>query len=524
MRKVLFLFMLLLTGINIFGINPKAQNQNLLPNMIELKSLSFNDGSYIITQDIVIESSKTYTLFIGNEIYGLENQYKPSGINALIEFHFGIEIETFASTQNQDGHYVELSVQHNTITKIIIKTTNQDSSSYPKIMFYEGSFNLFRGFSNYSEGSQELKEDEKWTFLVTKHSPITIETFLSKLTVMYGDEPTQIHVISENYTRNSQRYGEYEVWVLIKDLNNNVIKKQLFYIKVVDDIPFTIEGPDELEVTRGQDRYLEYIINFYFETDDDPVDRTVIFDANEVDIDRVGTYPITLRAWDYLGQEHTRVVQIHVVDKVKPTINKHAEIIYTYTDNEPFSQEEILAYFTILDDGPIEELDITLDNLQDYQSNHQLEKDHLITVKVTDASGNEASSQIIIRVVKRNSLVITIDDRFFLTLDEANTMDLYEIKQWFQDQLNDNGITAENIEMVFSDYEVISKPGRYSMIFTYDTNENSFREKIVIDIQETNTTGLNTLHWSLIIGFSLLLTILIPTTIIYYKKKRRITS
>lgn len=524
MRKLIFIFILLLTGINMFGINPNASTKDLLTNMIELKSLSFNEGSYIINQDIMVDSSKTYTLFIGNEIYGQDNQYKPNGINALIEFYFGAEMVTFASNQNQDGHYVELSVQHNKITKIIIKTTNQNSSSYPKIMFYEGSFNIFMGFSNYFEGNKELKEDEKWTFLVTKHSPITIETFLSKLTVMYGDEPTQIQVLSENYTRNSHRYGDHEVWVLIKDLNDNVIKKQLFYIKVVDDIPFTIEGPDELEVTRGQDRYLEYIINFYFETDDDPVDRTIIFDANEVDINRVGTYPVTLRAWDYLGQEHTRVVQIHVVDKVKPTINKHAEIIYTYTDNQPFSQEEILAYFTILDDGPIEELVITLDDLQDYQETYQLEKDHIITVKVTDASGNEASSQITIRVVKRNNLVISIDDRFFLTLDEANMMDIYEIKQWFQDQLNDNGIQAENIEIVFSDYEVISKPGRYSMIFTYDTNENTFREKIVIDIQESSKSGLNTLHLSLIIGFSSILVILIPIFIIYYKKKRRIKS
>lgn len=62
------------------------------------------------------------------------------------------------------------------------------------------------------------------------------------------------------------------------------------------------------------------------------------------------------------------------------------------------------------------------------------------------------------------------------------------------------------------------------MIFTYDTNENTFREKIVMDIQESSKSGLNTLHLSLIIGFSSILVILIPIFIIYYKKKRRIKS
>lgn len=511
MKKYFIVFSVFILLFLWLDINIKAESEPAVlatHNLIEIKSIHFNEGTYTIDQQINLETNKMYTMYMGVEVFGSNMEYRSSDQSFHIFIHYGpYHISHFQAFRepNELMSHVTFLAEKEIIYKIVINTTNEISSERPHFMLFQGRNDSFPGFLNYKDEDYEMPSEEVWVYLVTKENPVTIAEAITKMSANYDDEDLLIRLLSENYTENQTKYGTYDVNIALDDSSGNTYRRTSFKIRVLDDIPAQIVGPDTLEVIRQESFNIYSILEHYHIEDNDPIASYIELDDEGFDITTLGTYQVTLFAYDWQDNRIEKIVTIEVIDATNPTIIRKNELIYTYGEIAAITQEDILEQFTIRDDEKYENLTITFEGYDEYVASKSIPGDYEVSIKVKDLSGNEATHSVKIRVVKRSNVNINVDDRFFLTVERADKMTLQDIKDWFLNQLQEIDYSVNNIEVIYSEYEVSSKPGRYYVHFSYKSKDGEFRERVAIDVIAPLKGSLNSIQISLIIVASIAL-------------------
>ena len=507
MRKYFLVFVLILMFAVISNKDIKAQENNLdepITNLLHLKSLSFISGQYMFEQEIDLEVGKTYSFFIQPSIYG-ENgswQMKPTDTDEVIVIEYqsgkreGYDLKTYENTP-----YIDFIASENKLVKIMAYHQSTHHSYDPKFVLYEGDANLFPGFINFSDEGIYEKDDNKLVYLMAKGSDLTLEEIKDKIKVREDNfYVLNFNLIEDTYTNSDKDYGTYKAVYLLYNESNSYIRSKLYLdIVVMDSKPATIEGPDQVEVIRSDDFSVESLLTHYEMTDNDPINPDLSIEFDYFDINTLGNYFGVVFGHDYEGNRVEKQIEAIVVDKTKPTIKPLAELLYSYNDLSPFTEEEIISYFEISDDSPYEDLVITLKDSNNYFTNYQTVGEYPFIIEVKDPSNNISRSSISIRVIRRSGIQISYDDRFILTFASYNQMNEQEIKEWFINKLKEEGVSASNIELINTNYELDSKAGQYYAHFSYNVGDEEYRERMLINVLDEQNKNLSTTQILLIV-------------------------
>ena len=524
MRKIFFSLIIVMGFFLVFSYNVNAQENEEGQNLLDLKKVNHYNERYYIKYDGPVEIGANYTLFIERRVYGEDDELFNDIPDEVVLIYYGGDFtyDVFYQAdfgKNEYGRYVEFSPTYDMEMSISIANPSGVILNDPKFSLYIGKSEDFKGFSNFKDGPLNTVLKPIVHF-VEKENPVSIETITNKLVYISPNNSLNIVLFEDNYTNAEYSYGDYKVIYHILDQDGNLVNTQEVILRVVDSIPLEIIGPDVVVIQLADPLYKNKLLAEYTITDNNEVTDTLKLYAPQLNIYKLGDYEGKLSIFDHNNQEVTKSITIRVLDTKPPRIGCYADRLYHFTDQDPFTEQEIKDRFKVVDDIDDEVIEIELINYQNYLDNAGKVGQYTVTLKATDSSNNSATKDIIISVTSRDTLQVLVENRFFLTIEEADQMTIQDIREWFIEQLNENGIDASHIEVVHSEYETNSEAGRYYVSFTYHTKDGSFKERIAVDVIDKPSKTLSPFYISLI-TISALLIAGGSGYFIYYKLKKR---
>lgn len=168
----------------------------------------------------------------------------------------------------------------------------------------------------------------------------------------------------------------------------------------------------------------------------------VIADDYSANMDAIGTYGITIRAFDQAGNHTTVTFSVRVVDIAKPVISGPTEIIVAYPNTR--TQESILAELAVSDnyDAPGSVVLSVVSNA--YVGHETTLGDYAILFRATDSSGNTQTKEVWIRVRDQANPIITgpstVSIGYHLVYSETDILNLFSVED-----NHDGDITSELI-------------------------------------------------------------------------------
>lgn len=518
MKKYLFMILTLVVVLTFIPNYKFRADEGIIENLIEMKSISYQERTYTINQKINVNVGQKYTLVFDKDIFGDDLTYLKSGLFGITIYYNMFYSDDIDIHDHELGHYAEFYPSRN-IEKIFIKTGNYSVTNYPLFMLYEGSVESFPGFINYLNDGREVIKEEPLVYLTKLNDLASIEDIVSKIEIESDFENFEIKIYKDEYTLNNNQVGIYDVEIHIVDQSDNLIKRIEIKVKVLSYINPHIEGPEEVILYRHEFTSLYDVLDEYqyLVIDNGIHPQNIYIESDDWDSNYAGTYTARLSTLDLEGNEIEKFVNVVLIDNTPPKIIKNADIIYTFNDVSPLTKEDILKSFEISDDDLFTNLEILVDNYDNYIENSMFEGDYEVIIQVRDLSNNISVSNVIIRVIKQKTIIVKPDVRFFLTMEESNNMTIREIEDWFINQLAKFEITATNIEVLFTDYELSSKSGNYYMDLLYSVGSEQIRERIMINVEPTKYKKMSPYLITAIVLSSLLVTI-IPVYYIYSKK------
>lgn len=354
-----------------------------------------------------------------------------------------------------------------------------------------------------------------------------------------------------------------------------------YYLHVVDNVPPQIISSNSFLMSYGSSAP-DLLQGIMVKDNVTPAEEiTIIIDDTNVQYDEIGTYPIIYTFIDCSGNSSLHVEHIKIVDLIKPTISKTADLIFQI-GNE-FHLED---YFLIEDnydtdliisynfEGNIDELGIVILNIvaEDQSGNKEKFNGKLKIVDYIPPTITLKNKTITINVFEELDLLslVEVDDNYDeLSLEDLiiteninfDIVDVYiviyeikdnsgnkakeELKVFVKDltppeiyvedltikqnesldflmhvKVDDNYSSPNNISLkiVYNNVD-FNRPGKYNVTFeAIDESGNHNHKTITVRIQ--GTTNEQRIFYFLLIGGSILL---IAITIVYITKKKKKT-
>lgn len=271
---------------------------------------------------------------------------------------------------------------------------------------------------------------------------------------------------------NPNQLGSYAVIYVLKDASNNETKIQV-EVKVTDQEAPRICLREPLTFFVGSNKPLiESYINV---TDNLTTDKNIQFHiTGNIDMQKIGSYVITVKATDESGNVTTEAMIVEVIDHIPPAIVKLKDIYIT-----TFEKPVYAGYYDIQDNYDPKPHLVIDDSLVNYLKTGV----YPIIVKAIDQSSNESvvNDEVIVIDVTPPTIKLKTDqiDIFFGT--ETINYRLY-IDDFFD---NYDDITIEDI-IITSDYKK-DEFGLYQAIYQVEDYAHNKTEVIlwirVIDLE-----------------------------------------
>ncbi|MGE4321306.1 MAG: hypothetical protein AB7E61_07660 [Acholeplasmataceae bacterium] len=187
-----------------------------------------------------------------------------------------------------------------------------------------------------------------------------LDRYILSLSDNYDDENQLI--ISYEYDIDMNHLGTYHLIIDVMDSSGNTTSQSID-IKVVD-----LKGPiiTLKEALVFQVFEVKPFINLYFNISDnyDPFESLTINIDEDIDMDKIGSYPVTLTVKDLSKNVSYYYAYVQVIDDIPPEINELNEIIIT-----GFQQIDYTSYFSFSDNyDDVEDITFEFDDqVVDYQ-------------------------------------------------------------------------------------------------------------------------------------------------------------
>ncbi|MFW5892750.1 MAG: hypothetical protein ACOCU5_00575 [Bacillota bacterium] len=256
------------------------------------------------------------------------------------------------------------------------------------------------------------------------------------------------------------------------------------YEPLTDSAP-EILGRDDLYVSYASDAPIMTILEENIEVHDE-IDGAIPTAAIDIVHDEytgnettVGEYTVTLEASDTSGNTSSFDLDIHVYDLVDPVISG-PKTLEVDVDDALTLEAVIAEHFTFTDahDETIETYAIVDD---DYSDAIGTLGEKNVTLRITDASGNEATHTFAITTI--DDVAPTIEGDETLTVHQSDMPDLEAILSGYAAE--DNHTPDEAIELTIgsSTYQPDASSGQYTLdIIAEDASGNETVMNVAVDV------------------------------------------
>lgn len=237
-----------------------------------------------------------------------------------------------------------------------------------------------------------------------------ISTFKSTLTVSdnyYNLTNSNIVVESDTYTSNKGTPGTYEVVYSVTDSSNNkgTFTKQ---VRVIDDVAPVISGVSV--ITKPSNSILtvasiqaQLTANDFIEGN--KTSQITVKTDNYTGFGNVvGPYSIIFEVADSKGNKSTYPVTINVVDNIAPIVFVRDGVSIVLKADEVLTREQIISILQVTEQ--VQNVTQTTQFsflIDEYQGNEETPGVYMMSVKVSNVSGNESLHNLMINVLESDT-------------------------------------------------------------------------------------------------------------------------
>lgn len=313
-------------------------------------------------------------------------------------------------------------------------------------------------------------------------------------------------LVEDNYTANKTQKGSYTLKYQATDSSGNKSEIYVVTITVIDNIKPVISGTNSYTRVYNNKLELSAIKSALTATDgyDGNLNAalTIKSDNYSSNYNSKGTYQVVYSVKDSSNNTADYVITVNVIDNIKPTISGQAT--YSTGTTNKISEATIRAGLTAVDDydGALS-LELVSDG---YSQNYQQIRNHKITYKATDTSGNSTEYVVTINVFDDIPPTIYTNDAF-INIDGNLNYTLEQIIQHliFVGDL-ETSVNFENYVVFENDYDP-ETPGEYEVVLMRSESASSdLKERLsigirvlepnpIVDPVEPPITSTNKLNW-----------------------------
>ncbi len=489
MRKISLLIGLSLVLLLLFGLTGRAQGASgevQRPNLLDLSNFKRHSGNGERARTFLpidVEANQQYTIvidfaFLGESVNSLGEltirvQDYPSA--AIVEHLVLSDPVTMTA-------YFEFTPLQNKI--LILDMPVAPSNGDYNAVLYKGAFIDFTGYTPFIDPNEVMSYQGSLFMDVDQLMPISqIETFIHAHDPQ--GNPLAKSVESDNFSTSSKMPGQYQI--IFSAQYNNITKNYYLNITVIDRVGPVIADPGLISVDLGSKLSIDQIKQLIVVTDNvDTIlsSELVVTSDTYSTANTVGQYIVSVQATDSSGNVTTRVINIDLVDLVGPEIDG-PQAIYLYTTDDALTNDEIIAYFDVLDvvDGSNVVFIFSLNNYQQTK----IPGIYDINLKATDTNGNETVFYLKMHVIENRGPVFT-ENEVILDVATANAMTHQEIIDWFIAQTLSSGQVITNVTILFSEYEGNeTKMGSYYIYFNYEVDGEIETSRITVNVENEDS-------------------------------------
>ncbi len=283
---------------------------------------------------------------------------------------------------------------------------------------------------------------------------------------------------------NTLKPGNHTANIYMGPSASSIMVSVNYVLKVVDTTPPVITA--NTEVTYGAGSALPSQSTFLTDVNASALDAIdgivpVTVDLSGVQMNVIGNYTVTLHASDTSGNQATKEVVVHIVDTAPPVITADTEITYEVGSLLPSES----TFLTDVNASALDTIDgivpVTVD-LSGVQMN--VVGNYTVTLRASDASGNEGTKEVVVHIEDTTAPVITADTEItyeagsplpsestFLTDVNASALDAID------------GIVPVTVDLSGVQMNVV---GNYTVILrASDTTGNEATKEVVVHIEDT---------------------------------------
>ena len=205
----------------------------------------------------------------------------------------------------------------------------------------------------------------------------------------------------------------------------------------------------------------------------------------------VGNYSITFEIFDLSGNRSTLVMPIELVDLKAPDIQGPFNL-YIYTEDIPFTHQNIYDYFEVTDD--VDGSNVTWLFTVDNYNQTRLPGKYLMTLEVGDQQLNKAYQDFYIHVVNNSAPYFELNE-LIVEVSAKNPLTEQELVTWFKNQLLSKGLETDKVVITFNEYKTQKDTsGNYYVYVEYDIEDETYISRILVEVKEDDT-----IPWTVII-------------------------
>ncbi len=299
-----------------------------------------------------------------------------------------------------------------------------------------------------------------------------------------GDLSDEIVAVDDNYSGNETSVGEYDVLLEVSDTSGNT-SQFLLTVHVVDDVPPTIDGPEEIIVDVESALALSQIIDEYFtfsdEIDGDILDYDVVSSDYDPTARELGQHHVTIAIEDAAGNQAEKAFTIAVVDNDAPDIKGPGAITLLMSDPYPSLEAIIDEHFTITDNHTsVDGIDVIIVT-HDIPDDFAVAGDYSFTLRATDASGNTTERTIDVEIY--DDVPPVIDGPEVIEVSYTSPLTLHDIIETLSVSDNHYNLSIQDVYVLTDSYTTDAEiPGVYVVEVGVTDGNNETRHTIYVSV------------------------------------------
>ncbi|MDC0558941.1 hypothetical protein OAO42_00865 [Candidatus Izimaplasma bacterium] len=448
---ILFLLLIGFTAVNAISFNDYLPGSK---NYFNPDNMSVVGDNFSTISAFKIKADTTYTFsFPGYgliedhyvEIYGDNGSiFLEESVSASTNCIYDEEISYCTFTTDATVEYIELYFTASMFSMFY------DYYQFSDFQIEEGG--IVTSYEPYVPGLDDSTSPEftgSGAFVKSYTETYLLQTIIDNHIVVMddidGDITNEIVIVSDEYSGNENTVGEYIVLLQATDAAGNIASFNLTVV-VKDEIVPIITGPSLVTVNIDDVPSIGTIVNNNVTAIDDydgSITPVVVTDDYTSNIDTLGEYEVIVKTVDSSMNEAQKSFNIIIEDTTDPYIESSNTVIMNQSNTKNINQ---IVDELVIGDNYYEEEDIFIAITSDeYTGFEGVEGDYLVSIDLTDPSGNTIEETFTVTVVDDIFPIITGPSTYSYSYTETKTLDDFKSLLAIADNVDSFTISDINV-------------------------------------------------------------------------------